>query len=207
MRIYLVRHGESEANRLEVKQGSDVSLSEHGKEQALFLAHRVERLPIDVVIASPYKRAKQTAEIILEHLKKPIEWRTDIVEKNHPSEVVGLSHSDPKALEVTRLWAENMTNPDWRYSDEETFSEFSARAAGFLQHLEKRSEGHILVVSHAGFIRMLLTLLVFGNNATYQQFSHLFVLFRNKNTGITVFDYTVEDGWTVQTWNDHAHLS
>jgi len=206
-RIYLIRHGESEANHKGIKQDANDPLSERGREQARFLAHRVERLPIDVVIASPYARTRETAEIILEHLKKPIEWRDDIVEKGTPSEIVGLPYENAKVMEVLRLTLENHKNHDWRYSDEESFAEFRARAQSFLRHLESRTEDHILVVSHGAYLRMLLALLIFGNDATHEQFGKTFLLFRNENTGISVLGYTKEHGWLLQTWNDHAHLS
>ncbi|MEK7649697.1 MAG: histidine phosphatase family protein [Patescibacteria group bacterium] len=206
-RIYLVRHGESTANSKEIKQGPDEPLSTHGRAQARFLAHRVERLPIDIIIASPYVRTRQTAEIILEHLKRPIEWCTDIVEKDQPKELIGLSYNDPRSLEALRLIIENINNPDWRYSDEENFTEFRARGIRFLRHLEGRAEDHILVISHAAYIRLLLAILIFGEDVTHKQFGHLFVLMRNKNTGISVLDFDQEQKWIVQTWDDHAHLS
>ncbi len=207
MRIYLIRHGESEANHKGIKQDAEDPLSSRGREQARFLAHRVERLPIDVMIASPYARTRQTAEIILERLKAPIEWRDDIIEKGTPSEIIGLPYEDSKVTEVLRLTLENHKNPDWRYSDEESYNEFRARARSLLRHLESRTEGHILVVSHGAYIRMLLALLIFGDNATHEEFGRTFLLFRNKNTGISILDYTKERGWIIKTWNDHAHLS
>ncbi len=207
MRIYLIRHGESEANHNGIWQDGHDPLTDRGREQASFLARRVKHFPIDVVIASPFVRTRKTAEIILEYLKKPIEWRDDIVEKSTPSEIAGLPRVNPKATEILRLTIENSKNPDWRYSDEESYNEFRERARGFLRHLESRTEGHILVVSHGAYISMLLTIFIFGDDATYEQFGRTFLLFRNKNTGISVLDHDAKNGWVVRTWNDHTHLN
>ena len=79
--IYLVRHGESEDNVAEesggVYKGSQSLLTEQGREQARFVAKRCAELDVDVVIASTYPRARETADIINEHTAKPIEY-TDV---------------------------------------------------------------------------------------------------------------------------------
>ncbi len=74
MNIYLVRHGESELNKVSVHQTEDTPLSPEGIKQANKLAERIKKLKIDFIYSSPYKRAKQTAEIISKKLKKPIEY-------------------------------------------------------------------------------------------------------------------------------------
>ncbi|MEK7630951.1 MAG: histidine phosphatase family protein [Patescibacteria group bacterium] len=206
-RIYLIRHGESEANIAHAFQGSTGPLSSHGKDQAVFLAHRIERLPIDIILASPYERTRETTEVILKHLERPVEWRDDIVEKRHPSVMVGMQGDDPRALAIRAEIMAHGDDESYRHSDEEVFSEFRDRALGFLAYLESRSEEHILVVSHGGFMRMLLATIIFGEKVTHAEFNHIFKVFRIKNTGITALDYMPEYGWLLQTWNDHAHLN
>lgn len=69
MRIVLIRHGESEANRLGIKQGKtiDTSLSELGRKQAGRVAERLKNEKIDLIYASNLKRARETAEAIAKH--------------------------------------------------------------------------------------------------------------------------------------------
>lgn len=76
--IYLFRHGETEWNAENRRQGQlDSPLTEKGRLQALHNAQRLKRqrtLQGDVtVFCSPLGRAKQTASIILKELKLPIE--------------------------------------------------------------------------------------------------------------------------------------
>jgi probable phosphoglycerate mutase len=80
LRLLLVRHGETEWNRVARFQGGiDVPLNENGRQQAQLAAEFLKGVPIDFAISSPMLRPKETAEIILEHhsnveleLKEPL---------------------------------------------------------------------------------------------------------------------------------------
>lgn len=65
-RLILVRHGESEGNRDRTfTQHTDVPLTPRGREQAAVAGARIAKRYAPVgVVASPYARARQTAEII-----------------------------------------------------------------------------------------------------------------------------------------------
>lgn len=65
MLLYLVRHGETEANRAGLALGrADVPLNERGRQQARCLADALAGEPFAAVYTSPLKRAQQTAEAI-----------------------------------------------------------------------------------------------------------------------------------------------
>ena len=65
MRFILVRHGESEWNRIGRYQGQlDAPLSELGLKQADALAERLQNEKLDAIFTSPLQRAKRTAEAI-----------------------------------------------------------------------------------------------------------------------------------------------
>lgn len=68
MRIILVRHGETDWNQQNKYQGQvDISLNENGKLQSEKVAYFLKDVSIDKVFASSLLRAKQTAEMILQH--------------------------------------------------------------------------------------------------------------------------------------------
>src|SRR6266508_1920358 len=68
MRLIIVRHGESEWNRIGRYQGQqDTPLSELGARQAEALARRLTHEPIDIIFASPLQRAAKTAQAIARH--------------------------------------------------------------------------------------------------------------------------------------------
>lgn len=65
MKIFITRHGQTEWNALGKLQGrQDIKLNEVGKEQALTTGEKIKNEKIDIIITSPLKRAKETAEII-----------------------------------------------------------------------------------------------------------------------------------------------
>src|SRR5919109_1408470 len=65
MRLIIVRHGESEWNRIGRYQGQlDAPLSGLGLRQAEALADRLRQEPIEIIFTSPLQRAAKTAEAI-----------------------------------------------------------------------------------------------------------------------------------------------
>jgi probable phosphoglycerate mutase len=70
MRLYFVRHGESEANLLNEfsNRGLKHGLTEKGQQQAYALAQRLHAVPVVAIFSSPLLRARQTAEILAHEL-------------------------------------------------------------------------------------------------------------------------------------------
>jgi len=70
MKIFLVRHGESEANvadRINDDPLRIVNITERGREQAEAAADKLRAIPFTHAYASEFPRARQTAEILLRH--------------------------------------------------------------------------------------------------------------------------------------------
>jgi broad specificity phosphatase PhoE len=72
MKLFLIRHGESIANKEGHRQGNsdewtDTNLTELGLDQAKLVGERLSNEKIDRVYVSSYKRARQTAEAITNH--------------------------------------------------------------------------------------------------------------------------------------------
>lgn len=76
MKLYLVRHGETDWNLVRRLQGSeDIPLNTYGRELAAVTAEALKDIPFDAVFCSPLVRAKETAEIITG--KRGIRIQTD----------------------------------------------------------------------------------------------------------------------------------
>ena len=88
--IYFVRHGESEQNAENIRQGPEGLLTERGIAQAVATAKRFpkEKGKPQVIISSPYERTKETANIVAKELNLPIEYCDLLVERKNPSEIV-----------------------------------------------------------------------------------------------------------------------
>lgn len=83
MKLFVVRHGESQTNREYLVGGrTDVSLSERGMEQANALAEKLVTKGIDLIISSPLKRARQTAELANAIIRVPILFDDRLMELN-----------------------------------------------------------------------------------------------------------------------------
>jgi probable phosphoglycerate mutase len=85
LRLLLVRHGETEWNRVSRFQGGiDVPLNENGRRQAQMAAEFLKDVPIDFAISSPMLRPKETAQIILtSHPSVNLELQEALKEINH----------------------------------------------------------------------------------------------------------------------------
>lgn len=65
LRIFLVRHGETEANKIGRYQGiTEYPLSETGRKQARDVARDLQSIDFSLIFSSPLSRAKETAAII-----------------------------------------------------------------------------------------------------------------------------------------------
>lgn len=73
MRLYLIRHGETEWNAVRRLQGqSDIDLNENGRALAKVTARALQNVPFDLAISSPLIRALDTAKLVLEGRNIPI---------------------------------------------------------------------------------------------------------------------------------------
>src|SRR5699024_6004320 len=82
--IRLIRHGETNWNKEGRIQGkTDIPLNETGRIQAEECAASLKHSEWDIIISSPLKRAKQTAEIINKNLHLPIMEMSAFAERNY----------------------------------------------------------------------------------------------------------------------------
>lgn len=73
MVIYLIRHGETDWNTKRLLQGAtDIPLNQNGIEVARLTAEGLKNVDFDLILTSPLKRARKTAEIIRGNRKIPI---------------------------------------------------------------------------------------------------------------------------------------
>ena len=73
MKIYLIRHGETELNKQRRLQGqSDILLNENGRRLAEITGRALSNVPFDYVFSSPLKRALETAELVIGNRNIPI---------------------------------------------------------------------------------------------------------------------------------------
>jgi len=81
-KVILVRHGETEWNRLRRIQGgnSDTQLNQRGQKQAESLALRLKQEEVQAVYSSPLQRAQETARAIADCHQLPVEIEPSLKE-------------------------------------------------------------------------------------------------------------------------------
>ena len=157
--MMLVRHGQSLFNlhftKTRIDPGiEDPELTELGLEQALAAAKVLERSRVRRVIASPYTRAIQTAEVICRHLDLTFDIDPIVGERAAFACDVGCS---PQALaeRFPHLAVDHLPTRWWPEM-EESEAALNARCRRFADATEAvEDRDHLLVVSHWGFIRGL----------------------------------------------------
>lgn len=211
-KIYLIRHGESKDNSLNLESRNDTPLSEKGEKQSQFLGKRFVNIEVNKIISSPFVRARQTAEAIASQKGLPVEFSDLFVERRVPSEIIGKSFESEELKSVYATLNKNYFIEEAYYSDEENFQDLKVRAGKALAYIESFSVDHIVVTTHGMFLSMLIAYMIFGNSVTSKEFIKIFSGFKNSNTGITWCEYDsavkADDntGWKLFVWNDNAHL-
>jgi len=154
-RLILVRHGESEGNQ--VRQFSvtpDIGLTELGRLQAREAGRRIAELfRPSALVASSFRRARLTAEIIAEEIghAAPIAVEDDLRERSI-GELAGHSYDSMRrhpTFDSERWW-------DWRPPGGESLTDVAERAARVLVRLAASHPGEdVVVVSHGGVMLAL----------------------------------------------------
>jgi broad specificity phosphatase PhoE len=203
-----IRHGQSEGNKHNVRETPLALLSDEGKMQALKVARRFEReISVDVILASPYTRAQQTAEMIALHAHAPLVSEPHAHERVLPAAVVGQQRTDPGVISmVDVVHARYLARSKEKISNEETFDELMARVDLVMKTIEERPEARIALVSHQFFLYSILTWVACRQHPQPEYLLHLYDTYRLSNTGVSHFTFDKKHGWRVVTWNDHSHL-
>ncbi|MBU5333522.1 MAG: histidine phosphatase family protein [Anaerocolumna aminovalerica] len=154
MRVLIIRHGESEADLLDVHEGrADFELTKLGREQAERMAIWVkDNYKIDRIYASTLKRAKQTAIALSQEVGIPIEETEYLMEFNNGL-IAGLARK-----EAAQKYPEDLSLPIHESVYEmESLLEFRFRGDYILSKIlsENNSDATVAIVSHGGMINQL----------------------------------------------------
>ena len=198
MILLVIRHGESEADILDVHEGrADFELTQKGHRQAAAMANYVAgNYRLTRIYASTLKRAAQTARHLSDETGIEIEFDPNLMEFNNGL-LAGLSRED-----ADRLYPRVEDLPiDKAVYGQESMVEFRSRAVNALQRvlLENGSESVIAIVTHGGIVNQLygaLLHLPIGENC----------FFRTADTGIHIWEITEHGSYVIKA-NMDDHIS
>ena len=153
-RYWLMRHGEAEHNLTDTLDsvGTTVRLTEKGRKEAEKAAASLKGAGIDLIVASPFLRAQETAHIAAEVLGVPV------VSYDERLREVDLGvFSGKKLADIRAYWADHAgARLDLHYPGGESDGDVRRRGWYFLREFERSHAGrNVLVVGHDGPLRML----------------------------------------------------
>jgi 2,3-bisphosphoglycerate-dependent phosphoglycerate mutase len=197
-----LRHGQSTGNADNRHQGqADYPLTDAGILQAELLASDWSEsgVQFDLAISSPQSRAKQTAKIITDVIKTKVEFDPLWMERDN-GELAGLlheeamqSHPTPDFIPLHQPIA-NTGESQW---------ELFLRAGTAVNKLVKYPPGKYLIISHGGFLNMVMHALI--GQAPQPNFQG--PVFRFSNTGYSTIQYRPgNDNWVFFEQNNTSHL-
>lgn len=156
LKLYIIRHGETDMNRNAVLQGqTDSALNSSGIRLAVLTGRAMQGIHFDACISSPLKRARETAELVLkESGNGEISIRED-------SRIQEISFG---VREGSRLETEGMDWNFWHhplqfqgFEGGESMTEVLGRTGAFLKELVSRDDGRTYLIStHGCALRAML---------------------------------------------------
>ena len=210
MRVHMLRHAQSVSNaQKEAASLSDEEgdrLTEHGWEQARYAAKALEDRGFTRLIASPMRRAQETAKPISEALGLPVETDEDIYELREEEGYGNLAPEEQKLRRWSEWMVQHADDPTYAPPGADSFQGMRERTRAFMRRMEAE-EGMPLVVTHGIFLRFLLIDILLGDRFGPADAARLWQM-RTANCGLSAFDFRVPhravdhdaDDWQCAMW-------
>jgi broad specificity phosphatase PhoE len=113
--VYFVRHGQTEANKTRIHQNADEELTVKGRLQAHHVAQVLATKQIEALLSSPYRRARETASIISDHIHVPFIVEESVIEIRRPDHIYGQTYYSFDTLVYFFRLFKDREHPRWDY--------------------------------------------------------------------------------------------
>jgi len=170
LKIFIVRHGQTDFNAEGRNQFPTTPLNSNGMAQAQTAADKIAKLKIEHFYASDFMRARQTAEIINKKLNLPIIFDKRLREK-HNGDVAGKVQK-----EIPDIMNDYYKNPH-KYNAE-SFEDVFVRVKNFFDELKKSGKNNVLLVTHSHTMNTMLYYFT-GKQWNYEKFLNGMVHVKN----------------------------
>lgn len=149
MKIYVIRHGETEQGSKRIIASIIEPLNQTGINQAINVGNELRKLDINIIYCSPIERAKHTLELFDLNKNIPI-----IVDYRLKEREMGIYENIPfDNLDLDIFWN---YNSDTKYHEIESMKDVYFRIKYFLDELKnKHKDKKILIVTHGGISRAI----------------------------------------------------
>jgi len=158
--LYFIRHGETSSNKKKIRQGVQIDdyLDTQGVLQIQQITKLIEVLKLDILFTSYLKRAEETAALINQSLKEPIQILHDfrLRERNFGS-LSGKTQEEWDRILPNNRELEAVQNYDYRPFGGESVEDVRQRSvSAILDMIENYDHKNIGIITHNGVIRLLL---------------------------------------------------
>lgn len=205
-KVYLIRHGKTQWNLESRYQGAngDSPLLKDSYREIELLASSLQRIPFEHAYTSPLKRARVTAQALLNHLNPEIPLTIDSrLKEFNLGKMEGMHFEDVAAKwpEVLKNFRHHPDKYDESLVEGESFLEVIARfRAAIEEYCRQYPNGNILVISHGAALNAAINALIGTSLAHLKDRGGL------SNTSTTIL--TTNDGrhFELEKWNDTSYL-
>lgn len=200
-RVILVRHGETEANHLQIWHGSlDAPLTERGKAQVQATARRfaelIKQTPVDRLYVSPLPRAQSTAAAIAAAIGDP-----PVIEESLREFSIGdwEGRTFRDLIDNEQLWRHWDADPNFAPPNGESPRSFGERAEAALDALAARHpQQTVVAVTHGGVIGAVLDAWLGDHTGDWMRWEP-------HNCAVSLLEWA-GDRWQGLLVNDISHL-
>ncbi len=153
MRMYIIRHAESEANVAHVFAGQmDYPLSDKGKQDAILIAQWfTSRFTLKSIYCSPLLRARQTAQPFRISRSIPFVEDQRLAEQNLGI-FQGTTYEDAKKNPL--YIKDSMQRWEWQVPSGESYKDMAIRIESFFSTLDP-NQADCLIVTHGAAMRIM----------------------------------------------------
>jgi broad specificity phosphatase PhoE len=197
MRLFLVRHGETEENVKGIIQGHHPGkLTSLGIEQAILLANRLKEVRFDAIYSSDLQRAADTAKEISKFQSVSVQY-SELLRERNAGIFQGRSFEEMRiAQEESRAEIE-----EYQPLEGESFKDVQGRAIRFLKKLiDQYQEETILAVAHGRLNKLMLA------HALNQSIKETLTI-SQANTCVNILEYEHGINFKVSLINCTRHLA
>lgn len=194
MKVYFIRHGQSECNRLDLRCGwSQTPLSELGRKQAKKANTYLQKIPFDKLYCSDLTRVRQTAQEALPGCK--------LVYSDRIREINVGSLSECSAQECQKkygkIYDDAMRLQDFTAFGGESQQQMKERVGSFIRELEKEEAQYVAVFGHEGTVHQMLEITL-GQEILLEKL-------QIDNASVSVFEY-LDGKWKLLQYNYEGEI-
>lgn len=205
-KVYLIRHGKTQWNLESRYQGAngDSPLLKDSYREIELLASSLQRIPFEHAYTSPLKRARVTAQALLNHLNPEIPLTIDSrLKEFNLGKMEGMHFEDVAAKwpEVLKNFRHHPDKYDESLVEGESFLEVIARfRTAIEEYCRQYPNGNILVISHGAALNAAINALIGTPLAHLKDRGGL------SNTSTTILTTNDDRHFELEKWNDTSYL-